>query len=213
MANTMQTVPETGERPGGPPASPFATPDVIGQFLSRYWGVELAIGVFWVVVALVVLKFNHASAVTVGVLTGLLLLLFAAEQFVLATVAPKARWLWAIFGVVLTVAGIIALIDPVSTFAGLADILGFIFLLIGVQWMVQAFTERLFNPYWWLTLIGAVLMIVLAFWASGQFFVERAYTLLIFVGIWALTKGVTDIVRAFQIRSLRSSGAGFGPNT
>jgi hypothetical protein len=46
-------------------------------------------------------------------------------------------------------------------------------------------------------------MVVLAFWASGQFFVERAYTLLIFVGIWALTKGVTDIVRAFQIRSLR----------
>ena len=158
---------------------------------------------FWLVVALVVLKFNHASVVTVGVLTGLLLLLFAAEQFVLAAVAPTARWLWAIFGVLLTVGGIVALIDPVDTFAGFADILGFIFLLIGVQWMVQAFTERPFNPYWWLTLIGAILMVVLAFWTSGQFFVERAYTLLIFVGIWALTKGVTDIVRAFQIRSLR----------
>jgi Short repeat of unknown function (DUF308) len=203
MENTMQPVPEVNERPSSPQASPFATPDPFGQFLSRYWGAELAIGVFWVVVALVVLKFNHASAVTVGVLTGLLLLLFAAEQFVLAATAPTARWLWAIFGVLLTVGGIVALIDPASTFAGLADILGFIFLLIGVQWMVQAFSERPFNPYWWLTLIGAILMIVLAFWASGQFFVERAYTLLIFVGIWALTKGVTDIVRAFQIRSLR----------
>jgi len=100
------------------------------------------------------------------------------------------------------VGGIVAVVDPASTFAGLADILGFIFLLIGVQWMVQAFAERPFNPYWWLTLIGGILMVVLAFWASGQFFVERAYTLLIFVGIWALTKGVTDIVRAFQIRSL-----------
>ena len=46
-------------------------------------------------------------------------------------------------------------------------------------------------------------MVVLAFWASGQFLVERAYKVLIFVGIWALTKGVTDIVRAFQIRNLR----------
>jgi len=202
MENTVQTVPEVNERPSSPPASPFATPDVIGRFLSRYWGAELAIGVFWVVVALVVLKFNHASVVTVGVLTGLLLLLFAAEQFVLAAIAPTARWLWAIFGVLLTVGGIVAVIDPASTFAGLADILGFIFLLIGVQWMVQAFAERPFNPYWWLTLIGGILMVVLAFWASGQFFVERAYTLLIFVGIWALTKGVTDIVRAFQIRSL-----------
>jgi uncharacterized membrane protein HdeD (DUF308 family) len=202
MENTVQTVPEVNERPSSPPASPFATPDVIGRFLSRYWGAELAIGVFWVVVALVVLKFNHASVVTVGVLTGLLLLLFAAEQFVLAAIAPTARWLWAIFGVLLTVGGIVAVVDPASTFAGLADILGFIFLLIGVQWMVQAFAERPFNPYWWLTLIGGILMVVLAFWASGQFFVERAYTLLIFVGIWALTKGVTDIVRAFQIRSL-----------
>jgi hypothetical protein len=202
MENTVQTVPEVNERPSSPPASPFATPDVIGRFLSRYWGAELAIGVFWVVVALVVLKFNHASVVTVGVLTGLLLLLFAAEQFVLAAIAPTARWLWAIFGVLLTVGGIVAVVDPASTFAGLADILGFIFLLIGVQWMVQAFAERPFNPYWWLTLIGGILMVVLAFWASGQFFVERAYTLLFFVGIWALTKGVTDIVRAFQIRSL-----------
>ena len=202
MENTVQTVPEVNERPSSPPASPFATPDVIGRFLSRYWGAELAIGVFWVVVALIVLKFNHASVVTVGVLTGLLLLLFAAEQFVLAAIAPTARWLWAIFGVLLTVGGIVAVVDPASTFAGLADILGFILLLIGVQWMVQAFAERPFNPYWWLTLIGGILMVVLAFWASGQFFVERAYTLLIFVGIWALTKGVTDIVRAFQIRSL-----------
>jgi len=162
MENTMQPVPEVNERRSGPQASPFATPDPFGQFLSRYWGAELAIGVFWVVVALVVLKFNHASVVTVGVLTGLLLLLFAAEQFVLAATAPTARWLWAIFGVLLAVGGIVALIDPVDTFAGLADILGFIFLLIGVQWMVQAFAERPFNPYWWLTLIGAVLMVVLA---------------------------------------------------
>jgi hypothetical protein len=46
--------------------------------------VELLLGVFWVVVALVVLKFNHASVVTVGVLTGIMFLVFAAEEFLLA---------------------------------------------------------------------------------------------------------------------------------
>ena len=156
----------------------------------------------WVVVALIVLKFDHASVVTVGVLTGLMLLLFAAEQFMLAAAAPVARWVWAIFGVLLTVAGIVALIDPVKTFAGFADILGFVFLGIGVLWMVQAFAERAFNPYWWLTLIASFSMVVLAFWVSGQFFLTRAATLLVFVGVWALMKGITDIVRAFQIRSL-----------
>jgi len=46
-------------------------------------------------------------------------------------------------------------------------------------------------------------MIMLAFWTSGQFFFQKAYTLLVFAGIWALMKGVTDIFRAFAIRSLR----------
>ena len=194
-----------GRRAAQRPAGPLRS-----QPLTCSVGSSRAIGasswrsaLLWVVVALVVLKFDHASVVTVGVLTGVLLLLFAAEQFVLAAVAPVARWVWAIFGVLLTAAGIVALIDPVDTFAGLADILGFVFLGIGVLWMVQAFAERLFNPYWWLTLIASVLMVVLAFWVSGQFFLHARRTLLVFVGVWALMKGITDIVRAFQIRSLR----------
>jgi uncharacterized membrane protein HdeD (DUF308 family) len=46
------------------------------------------------------------------------------------------------------------------------------------------------------------MMIVLSFWVSGQFFVYRAYTLLIFAGIWAMTTGIIDVVRAFEIREL-----------
>lgn len=46
-------------------------------------------------------------------------------------------------------------------------------------------------------------MLVLAFWTSGQFFIEKAYMLLVFAGIWALMHGFTDIVRAFQFRSSR----------
>ena len=66
----------------------------------------------------------------------------------------------AIFSVLLAVSGIVALIHPTATFAGFADILGFVFLLIGVMWMVQAFTERPINNLWWLTLIGGILMTV-----------------------------------------------------
>src|SRR5271165_3105246 len=173
---------------------------------ARYWWLELLLGVFWLVVAVVVLKFNHASVVTVGVLTGIMFLIFAAEEFALAAVdGGAARWLWAFFGVLLMAAGIVSLIHPRETFAGFADILGFVFLLIGVIWTVQAFAERAFNDLWWMSLISGILLIMLAFWTSGQFFLERAYTLLIFVGIWALLKGITDIVRAFEIRKLASS--------
>jgi uncharacterized membrane protein HdeD (DUF308 family) len=46
-------------------------------------------------------------------------------------------------------------------------------------------------------------MLIMAFWTSGQFYITKAYTLLVFAGIWALMHGVTDIVRAFQIRQLK----------
>jgi uncharacterized membrane protein HdeD (DUF308 family) len=58
------------------------------------------------------------------------------------------------------------------------------------------------NSLWWLNLIAGVMMVVVAFWTSGQFFIEKAYTLLVFAGIWALMHGVMDIIRAFQVRKL-----------
>jgi len=125
------------------------------------------------------------------------------EQLVLAFTADSLRWLWGIFGGLMLIAGIICFINPKATFAGLADVLGFLFLIIGSWWVMQAFLEREGNPIWWLGLIAGVLMVMLAFWTSGQFFLQRAYTLLVFAGIWALMQGVTDIIRAFRVRSLR----------
>ena len=79
--------------------------------------------------------------------------------------------------------------------------LGFLFLIVGVWWMIRAFLERPINPLWWLGLISGILMTALAFWTSGQFFIHKAYVLLVFAGIWALMQGITNIVRAFQIRA------------
>jgi uncharacterized membrane protein HdeD (DUF308 family) len=199
---------QVAEQLNGPPGTHAISNALLRPFLQQiaeYWWVELLIGALWAVIAIVVLKFNHASVVTVGVLTGIMFLLFAVEEFALAVVDRSARWLWAIFGVLLTAAGILALIHPRNTFAAFADILGFVFLMIGIFWMIQAFTERIFNSLWWLGLISGILMIILAFWVSGEFFLERAYTLLVFAGIWAAMKAITDIVRAFQIRQLGSN--------
>jgi uncharacterized membrane protein HdeD (DUF308 family) len=116
------------------------------------------------------------------------------------TVAVEHRWVPALFSVLFLVAALICFIDPVSTFAGLADMLGFLFLLVGVWWMTQAFLERSVNPMWWLNLISGILMTGVAFWAAGQLFATKAYTLLVFAGIWALMQGTVDIVRAFEVR-------------
>ena len=209
MSQSLDEISQVARQLNGPPASQSISNNaLLRPFLTRiarYWWVELLVGVLWVVIAVVVLKFTRASVVTVGVLTGIMLLLFAAEEFALAVLDGSGRWLWALFGVLLTAAAIVALIHPRDTFAAFADILGFVFLLIGIIWMFQAFTERAFNDLWWLGLVSAILMIGLAFWVSGEFFLGRAFTLLVFAGIWALMKGITDIVRAFQIRQLGSS--------
>lgn len=172
--------------------------------LSRWWWLWLVSGIAWIVIALIVLQFDRASVTTVGVLIGIMFLLSAAQQLALAAVAPVLKWLWALFGVLFAIAGVITLISPENTFAGIADVLGFLFLLVGTFWIIQAFAERPVNEFWWLGLISGLAMVVLAFWTSGQFFITKVYVLLVFAGIWALMHGVTDIVRAFQIRSLGS---------
>lgn len=208
MSQDVDEVRQVARQLNGAPGSQSISNTLLRPFLTqaaRYWWVELLLGVLWVLIAVVVLKFNHASVVTVGVLTGIMFLVFAAEEFALAALDRSARWFWALFGVLMTAAGIVALIHPRDTFTAFADILGFVFLLIGILWMVQAFAERAFNGLWWLGLVSGILMVILAFWVSGQFFLDRAFTLLVFAGVWALMKGITDIVRAFQLRELASS--------
>ena len=88
------------------------------------------------------------------------------------------------------------------TTAALADSLGFLFLLVAIFWVIEAFATRGSNDLWWLGLISGIIMFVLAFWVAGQFFFERVYILLVFAGIWALLQGVTDVIRAFQLKRL-----------
>jgi uncharacterized membrane protein HdeD (DUF308 family) len=167
------------------------------------WWQSLVAGIAWIVVSLVVLQFDSASVTTVGVLVGLMFALSAVQNLALAAAVDGAlRWVSALFGVMFIIASGICFIDPEGTFAALADILGFLFLTVGVWWMIRAFLERPVNPLWWVGLISGVLMTVIAFWTSGQFFIEKAYVLLVFAGVWALMEGVTDITRAFAVRRL-----------
>ena len=180
-----------------------------GGEMGKLWWLWLISGVAWIVIALVVLQFDQASITTVGVLIGIMFILSGFEQFFLgAFVGGWIQLVMWIFGVLFIVAGIIALISPENTFAAIADILGFLFLLVGVFWIIQAFGDRDVNELWWLSLIAGILMIILAFWTGGQFFIEKAYVLLVFAGIWALMQGVTDIVKAFQIRRLGKLASG-----
>jgi uncharacterized membrane protein HdeD (DUF308 family) len=173
----------------------------IGQF-AEWWWIWLITGVLWILASIVILQFDRRSITVVGVVIGVMLLVAGVEEFVMAYIIDGLKWLWYIFGGILIISGLWALFNPTRTFMVVAQSLGFIFALIGIFWVLEAFITRDANQLWVLGLIAGFIMIGLGFWAGGQFFFNQAYTLLAFSGIWALLHGVTDIVKAFQIRRL-----------
>ena len=154
--------------------------------MSRMWWLSLVTGILWFFIAIVILQMDSASVATVGVIVGAMFLFTGVQQFVISTVVEGWKWLWIVFGVVFVLAGLWALL----------------FLLVAIFWVIEAFATRGSNDLWWLGLIAGIIMFVLAFWVAGQFLFERVYILLVFAGIWALLQGVTDIIRAFQLKRL-----------
>jgi uncharacterized membrane protein HdeD (DUF308 family) len=183
----------------GVTAEPRSIRDNVRE-ITGYWWVGLVAGIAWLVISLVILQFDAASVTTVGVLVGLMFLLAGAQNVALTTLPVEHRWVPALFSVLFLISAVVCFVNPVDTFAGLADMLGFLFLLVGLRWMIQSFLERPVNPTWWLNLISGILMTGIAFWTAGQLFATKAYTLLVFAGIWALMQGTIDIVRAFEVR-------------
>jgi len=183
----------------GMTAEPTSIRDNVRE-ITGYWWVGLVAGIGWLVISLVILQFDSASVATVGVLVGFMFLLAGAQNVALTTLPVEHRWVPALFSVLFLISAVVCFIDPVDTFAGLADMLGFLFLLVGVWWMIQSFLERPVNPMWWLNLISGIVMTGIAFWTAGQLFATKAYTLLVFAGIWALMQGTNDIVRALEVR-------------
>src|SRR3954449_11344127 len=107
--------------------------------LTGFWWMWLLTGVVLVIAPLVVLQFDTPSITTVGVIIGLMFLFAGTQQFAAAALSDgAARWLALGFGALLVVAGIVALFNPKNTFAGMADILGFLFLCVAVTWIVEA---------------------------------------------------------------------------
>jgi uncharacterized membrane protein HdeD (DUF308 family) len=58
---------------------------------------------------------------------------------------------------------------------------------------------------WWLTLLAGILEIAIGLWAIG-YPGRSAALLILWVGIGALVRGITEIILAFQVKSLQKLG-------
>jgi uncharacterized membrane protein HdeD (DUF308 family) len=163
------------------------------------WWLFLVTGIAWLLISLIVLRFDITSIATVGVLLGVVFLLAAANEFT-AMALPAWRWLHGILGVLFVIGAVWAFIHPANAFYELAAILGFLLLLKGSLDISVAVMTKDVNDLWWLGLLVGILEILLAFWASQQYFAPRAALILLWVGFFAMFRGFTEIFLAFAVR-------------
>ena len=172
---------------------------------ARYWWVFLVTGILWLLIAWLVLRLNSTSITAVGVLLGVVFLLAGINEVGVATLSPGGWKVWHyILAVIFFLGALYGFIRPVNTFFALASVLGLILVFYGASEIVQAFASRAVNPYWWLSLILGILLILLAFWVSGSDRVyslgQRTYLILFWVGFLALFRGFSQIFLAFTVR-------------
>lgn len=172
---------------------------------ARYWWVLLVSGIAWLLIAWLVLRLNVTSITTVGVLIGAVFIVAAVNEVTVASLVPGGWKVWHyLMAFIFFLGGLWGLISPVNTFFALASMLGLILVFYGAFEIARAVSTRAMNPYWWIGLITGVLLLLLAFWVSGSDRVyalaQSAYLILMWVGFFALFKGIMQIVLAFGIR-------------
>jgi uncharacterized membrane protein HdeD (DUF308 family) len=170
---------------------------------ARWWWLFLLGGIAWLVFALVIFRFDITSAASVAILFGIVAIIAGVDEFMAIGVSTTGwKIVHGILGVIFVLVGIFAFIEPGSTFEALAAVVGFFFLFKGVFDIAVAFATKGEYDLWWLQLVVGLIEIGLAFWVAGSFR-DKAILLLVYVGIVALSKGITDIMLAFKLRSVK----------
>lgn len=167
---------------------------------ARYWWILLITGIAWVLLSIIIFRFDWASVSSISILFGCVLLAAGASEF-LSIAGATRGWKIAhgVLGAVFVVIGVIAFIHPGNTFAALAAVLSFYLVIKGTFDVVVALSSR-DQDLWWLTLALGIIEILLGFWAAGDFG-RKTILLLVWVGAAALIRGISQIITAFAIRS------------
>ena len=179
---------------------PRRTPAMLSQLAGPWWWF-IATGVAWLIISAVVLRFSIASVATVGALIGVLFLVAAISEIMIASARTGWLWLHVLMSAIFVVGAIWAFASPFGAFWALAAVVGLLLILRGSLDLVTSIAARDVNHVWWLGTTAGVLEILIGFWASQQMFPARAVLLVFWVGFFALLRGISDIVVGFELRS------------
>src|SRR5262245_3177551 len=171
--------------------------------VTRYWWVFIVTGVIWLMISLVVLRFTESSVSTIGVLIGVVFTVAAITEFMATAVTPGGwKVVHGFLGVIFVLGAIWGYANPKDAFWALASVLGFILVIYGTVEIVEAVATKDFNPLWWLGLVVGILLILLGFWTGQQLLTVKAQFLIFYVGLFALFRGISHIIFAFEIHGV-----------
>ena len=171
-----------------------------GAQAARYWWVYLIPAAAWLLLAVIVFRFDWSSVNSIAILFGIVMLGAALNEIANAA-GSQGGWRIAhgLLSAAFVVIGIVSFVHPGDTFDALAAVISFYFIFKGMFDLALAIYVRQEVDLWWLRLLLGLAELVIGFWAAGDFG-HRRILLVVFVGAAALTRGITEILFAFSLR-------------
>ncbi len=167
------------------------------------WWLLLLSGIAWMLVGLILLRFDYTSVYAISLLFGFIAVAAGGMEVGLTFLADGWwRLLNALLAIAFLATGVVAFIHPGDTFVALAAVFSFFLLFAGTFDIIQAISARREIEVWWLQLLGGAIEVVLGFWAAG-YWGRSAVLLVAWAAAFAVIRGVRDIVFAFRIRELQ----------
>lgn len=174
---------------------------------ARYWWLFLVIGVGWLLLAIIVFRFDWRTVSAISILFGVVVIFAGLNELFEAVAGERSGWAragHAVLAVAFLIIGIVAFAHPGNTFAALAAVMSFYFVLKGALDLALAIALRHEVATWWLRLLLGITEILIGFWAAGDFG-RKKILLVVWVGVLALTRGISAITFAFAARELREA--------
>jgi uncharacterized membrane protein HdeD (DUF308 family) len=176
---------------------------MMAEEFTGVWWLFLIVGILWLLVALILFRFDLTSVAAVGALLGVLFSFAAVNEFADAGMRRDWRWLHIVMGVLFVIGAVWSFVHPVGTAVELASILGFLLILKGSFDLIVSVMSKEESELWWLGLVVGILEILLGFWASQSFIKPVLALIILWAGFMALFRGISEIVIAFSLRSAR----------